>query len=50
MYKELPIYIQDFTEKAQKRIAEFYGVENISDLNYEFIPIMTLCVELEEDK
>ena len=46
--KQLNIYFEDLTYEAQEAVLEFFGIETMSDLNLEIVPLFTL--ETQEDE
>ncbi len=40
--RELELFASDLTPEAQQRVAEFYGVKDMKDLNYDVLPFATL--------
>lgn len=46
--KSVEIYFRDLTEEAQKEVLAAAGVQDPSDMNWEFFPITIL--DFEEDE
>lgn len=46
--KKIEIYFYDLRDEAQKRLLEFYGVDDPSELNVDIFPICSL--EKDDDE
>ena len=48
MLKEFEIYWKDLSNDCQERLAKFLDLEANDDNNWEFIPITSICFEIED--
>ena len=46
--KELEVYFDDLNEEMQKKVLDFYGIEDPKDMNWDVFPITSIFKEDEE--
>ena len=50
MLEEFEIYYDDLTEDCKKRLKDFLESKDGEDNNWEFSPITSICLELDDPK